>query len=247
MSISMEKRPNLYNKLAPFYADYSLKRHLYLDTIDNIIIKKLMQLRSTSMLDVGTGDGRRANKIALATNIKCLFLTDPSTEMLNSFSQFPGIASFQKFNAYAEELDIVPNLGKFDVITCLWNVLGHVSSLANRQKALDNIVNLLADSGRFFLDVNNRYNIRAYGGSTIVRNIKQDLISPDEHNGDVFFNVKVGETEIPASGHVFSPQEIKNLIISAGLKIVSHHYLDYQTGKKRKTPFEGQLLFECSL
>lgn len=247
MLIDMEKQPNFYNKLAPFYTDYSLKRQFYLDAVDSIIIGKLMQSYPVSMLDVGSGDGKRAKKIALTTNINRLVLTEPSKEMLDRIYQFPEIASFEIFHVSAEEIDSVPNLGKFDAITCLWNVLGHVSTSVDRQRALINMKNLLTSSGRLYLDVNNRYNLRAYGVQTVNRNIMNDLIFPNEHNGDVFFNIKVGETEIPASGHVFSPQEINNLITSAELKIVSHHYLDYQTGKKRKTPLEGQLLFECSL
>ena len=52
---------------------------------------------------------------------------------------------------------------RFDVITCLWNVLGHVPTAEKRLHALSAIASLLTPNGRFFLDVNHRYNARSYG------------------------------------------------------------------------------------
>ena len=53
----------------------------------------------------------------------------------------------------------------FDVITCLWNVLGHVREFENRVRAMRAMKKLLSPEGRCFIDVNHRYNARAYGCS----------------------------------------------------------------------------------
>lgn len=60
--------------------------------------------------------------------------------------------------------------GQFDLVTCLWNVLGHVHGAAQRCRALANLAWLLAPDGLLILDVNNRWNVRSYGWRAI-RNI----------------------------------------------------------------------------
>ena len=59
----------------------------------------------------------------------------------------------------AEDL---PANERFDVITCLWNVLGSVVDSDRRLRALKKMGSLLTEHGRLFVDVNNRYNARAW-------------------------------------------------------------------------------------
>src|ERR1700747_3407385 len=61
--------------------------------------------------------------------------------------------------------NVSPNVTsqQFDIITCLWNVLGHVPTPEKRLRALRAVARLLAPHSRFFLDVNHRYNLSCYG------------------------------------------------------------------------------------
>lgn len=64
----------------------------------------------------------------------------------------------------------------FQVITCLWNVFGHVPE-QHRLIFLENLRNLLAREGRLYIDVNNRYNSRAYGWKVVLKNMLRDFVS----------------------------------------------------------------------
>src|ERR1700722_15774981 len=107
-----------YDQIAPVFARIAEKRKSYLDSIDRLVISGL-QPGCRSMLDVGSGDGRRARRIAQARDIAELVLVEPSVGMqgINGAD-----AKFRTMRA--EALHLVQ--GHFDVITCLWNVLGHI-------------------------------------------------------------------------------------------------------------------------
>ncbi len=103
---------------------------------------------------------------------------------------------------------------------------------------------LLTNTGRIFLDVNNRYNARAYGWMLTIRRILYDLVHPSEANGDVEFTWRIGEQVVRASGHVFTLREVENLVRDAGLRVHRRFIIDYRTGQLRRSVFGGQLLYE---
>jgi len=193
-----------------------------------------------TLLDVGTGDGIRAHRIATAAQIEYLVLADPNPNMLALAQQTPA-------NEYhllsAEELSQLQNQ-RFNAITCLWNVLGHISPQINRLISLRNIYKLLEPDGTFIFDINNRYNAAAYGWKTVLKNIKADMVKPGETNGDVTYNLDVDNVSIPAMGHVFSPREINSLLRKTGFFIRKTQVIDYKTGEPKKSLFAGQLLYE---
>ena len=84
---------------------------------------------SQSLLDVGAGDGARARRIARAAGLNEVTLLEPSAEMRRHWP-----ADAKGWTMRAEELKSVA--GEFDVIICLWNVLGHIFPAANRIEAL---------------------------------------------------------------------------------------------------------------
>ena len=190
------------------------------------------------MLDVGAGDGIRARGIADRAGIEFLVLAEPNTEM---FELCEKTEAADRINTTAEDLDLDY---KFDVITCLWNVLGHIENQELRIRALKRMADSLEGDGRIFLDVNNRYNLGAYGFTNIMKNISKDIVSPSETNGDFYFHIKIDGEDIAARGHIFNPKEIRELIEKAGLQIVNEYYINYTNGKVRKTFLDGQLLFE---
>jgi 2-polyprenyl-3-methyl-5-hydroxy-6-metoxy-1,4-benzoquinol methylase len=193
------------------------------------------------LLDVGSGDGFRAARLASALSLSRLVLSDPSEKMADCCRRQHAASVWP---AAAEDL---PDAGeRFDVVTCLWNVLGLVADSAQRVAALRKMGSLLSAQGQLFLDVNNRYNARAYGWLPVFGRAIYDLLRPSDLNGDVSFSWQVGERLIHSSGHVFRPAEMSGLIESAGLKVVRRYVVDYRTGERRRFVFEGQLLYELA-
>ncbi len=127
-----------------------------------------------------------------------------------------------------------------DVITCLWNVLGHIGPAANRLEVLRQFARLTSSGGRVFLDVNHRYNARHFGAMRTGLRFLRDRVSP---GGDVVVAWSVGGTEVRTTGHVFTHNEVRSLSRQAGLTIEKRFVVDYATGELRRWSFEGNLLY----
>jgi len=237
----LSRSQNLYNRIASYYRDYSHQKSAYLDSIDKIIINEVK--KCDNLLDIGSADGVRAYKIAKELNVKRLILLDNSKEMAKI------CAKSIKAEYWLKDIagkGIVNIKDRFEVITCLWNVLGHIEGEKRRRIALVNMRNLLEENGVIFFDVNNRYNMIGYGLFSVIKNMIKDIFSPSENNGNFEFNFHFDGKEIPASVHLFNPLEIEKLIKNCDLKIVKRFYLNYKTGEQSKTPFSGQLLYKIS-
>jgi SAM-dependent methyltransferase len=230
-------RPSAYDALAPHYREYSKARRAYLLAVDEIVVSRIAG-RARSLLDVGAGDGARTDKIARACRVGRLVLAEPSPVMAGYCR---GVRGAEVWQTGAEELPMPGE--KFDAVTCLWNVLGHVGTHAKRLAALRRMRALLAEGGLIFLDVNNRYNARTYGRVKTAARALFDLVRPSETNGDVSFDWEVRGRRIRARGHVFTPVEVKSLISGAGLRVREMYVIDYGTGERRCFVFQGQLLF----
>ena len=248
-----------YDRLAPHYAELSRRREAYLRAIDNCIIARIPK-GATSLLDVGAGDGSRAVRIAGTASIERIVLLEPSSEMSRLASDSPAqnrsgaewatsamsklsTARAELWPTRAEALDASSITERFDVITCLWNVLGHVSDAQRRIRVLKTAAQLLSQKGSLFLDVIHRYNLRSYGPlATGVRWLKDQLIT-SERNGDVVAIWTVGRSQISTYGHVFTHREIMLLGKSAGLQPEKRLVIDYETGKSRRFTCQGNLLY----
>ncbi len=76
-----------YDRIGPVFARIAEKRRAYLDSIDRLVISGI-PTGSRSMLDVGSGDGQRARRIAQARDIADLVLVEPSAAMQRSETRF---------------------------------------------------------------------------------------------------------------------------------------------------------------
>ena len=229
---------DIYEALSPHYREYSESRGAYLEAVDRILIRD-MPRGATSLLDVGAGDGVRASRIARAREISTWVLAEPCEAMVLRCREK---GASEVWPVAAEQLPEAG--GSFDVITCLWNVLGHLPNHDARVRALTRMRGLMAKNGVIFFDVNNRYNARSYGWLTTLGRIVYDRIHPSESNGDVSFEWHVDGKRISSRGHLFTPGEADRLIRGAGLAIVQRYVVDYRNGERRRTVFEGQLLYE---
>lgn len=224
-----------YDRIAPVFARLAEQRKPYLDRVDQLVLSE-MPAGSRSLLDVGSGDGARARRIARTRGIADLVLLEPSLAM-----QGNAPADATVWTMRAEELHSVQ--AEFDVITCLWNVLGHIFPSASRTDVLRQFARLASPGGKVFVDVNHRYNAPHYGRLKTGLRFLRDRVTRDEKNGDVVVGWDAGETRCTTLGHVFTDQEFRSLSLAAGLDIEKTFVIDYATGEQRRSSWRGNLLY----
>jgi 2-polyprenyl-3-methyl-5-hydroxy-6-metoxy-1,4-benzoquinol methylase len=221
-----------YDQIAPAFTRIAEKRRSYLDGIDRLVICGIPP-GSRSMLDVGAGDGVRARRIAQARDIAELVLVEPSVAMQRGN---PTVRTMR-----AEQLHL--EVAEFDVITCLWNVLGHVFPSAGRFEVLRQFARLVSPQGRIFVDVQHRYNVRHYGATPTALRFLRDCTRWNESNGDVVVAWDFEDVQCATRGHVFTHREFRSLALAAGLNIETRFVVDYATGEPRRWSIEGHLLY----
>lgn len=231
-----------YKRIGSGYAELSQRRERYLRGIEGRILERIPP-GSRAMLDVGAGDGSRAERIAAAGGIPRVLMVEPAGGMLG-----PAAVGREVWQVRAEDLNALSIPERFDVITCLWNVLGHIRGEEGRRQALRNIAQLLKVDGKFFIAVNHRYNCRAYGILPTAVRWFRDQILPSDRNGDVTAKWQIGDSEISTYGHVFTHREMMRLAASAGLDLEERIVIDYESGRIRRWACEGNLfyVFRCS-
>jgi len=226
-----------YDAFAPFYSAYAKTRARYLRKVEDVVIAHAP--RAGSLLDVGAGDGSRALRIAQAAKLARVVLLEPSAEMRALCP--PGVELWP-YNAS----EIPDSRLQFDVITCLWNVLGHLEGPQQRASALIQFRKMLTPQGMVFLDVSHRYNAESYGWSMTFLRMVNDFFLRSEKQGDVAVAWKAGAGTIHTTGHVFTHCEIKRRVRSAGLKILRRWIISYETGRESKLPLRGHLLYQLA-
>lgn len=224
-----------YDRIAAVYPRLAEARTPYLAAIDELIISRV-PAGSESLLDVGAGNGKRACQIAERAAIQEVVLLEPSAGMRAAVSSTAEI-----WPVRVEELGEVNR--QFDVITCLWNVLGHTSSTEARMGALSKLRRMLSPKGRMFIDVNHRYNAGAYGWFRTAGRWVYDNLERDNTHGDVIARWDVDGVRCATHGHVFTDREFRRLIVSAGLDIQERVVVDYGTGQIRRFGFAGNLFY----
>jgi len=221
-----------YDRIAPIFPRLSEERRAYLDGIDRLVIAGIPS-GAGSLLDVGAGDGSRSRRIAAAKSIPELVLLEPSVPMQRNGPAFRTMR--------AEDLHSVQ--AEFDVIVCLWNVLGHIFPESSRIEVLRQFARLASAHGKIFIDVSHRYNARHYGALPTATRFLRDRMFPNESNGDVQVSWDIEGTRYSTAGHVFTHREVRRLCRSAGLRIEKRFVVDYATGQTRRWTFEGHLLY----
>lgn len=229
-----------YSRFAKSYAQYSATKQAYLSSV-NTFIKQEAGIVET-MVDVGSGDGKRSKEIANLLSIDNFTLIDNSEGMINLSKNIPG-ATVLKDDISSVEFK---SKKKYDAVLCLWNVLGHIV-FDRRVSALKNLASLINDKGFIFLDVNNRYNAVHYGIKMALKNICKDILNPKISNGDFKLNIDIDQgQQINTTVHIFNPYEIERLFKLAGLRILKRKIINYQTGKVKNKFWNGQLVYKLT-
>jgi len=238
----MVSSEELYNKFAPYFRLYSEKKNAYLHSIDKLILENFPK-NGLNMLDVGCGDGARGKYLFDKMKGEYLLMIESSPEMITLSKKYEN-SKIKVELSDISKLDRSNNWGKFGIILCLWNVLGHIPDDRKRLNALRNMQSLLSLKGRLFLDISNRYNVRHYGFKKVTGNIIKDVIKPTFKNGDFNYQITINpKTVIDSTCHFFTPFEIRKLLKESDLKIIKEIPVDYSTGKTRRTIFEGHLFY----
>jgi SAM-dependent methyltransferase len=224
-----------YDRIAPVYARLAIERQAYLDAIERCIVAEIPP-GSRSLLDVGAGDGARAARIAEAAGLADVTLLEPSRVMLSRCAVEATVWAMRAENLQSQQ-------GSFDVVTCLWNVLGHILPAAARVEMLRQCARLVSAGGRVFIDLNHRYNARHYGAMATAARCLRDWVSPGEHNGDVRVTWDVGGGRVSTTGRVFTHREFIALSQAAGLRIEKRLVVDYGSGEHRRLSWAGNLLY----
>jgi SAM-dependent methyltransferase len=229
-----------FDELAPAYREIADARWAYLDAVDALVVR---HVQGRSLLDVGAGDGRRALSIATRAGFRRVVLCEPSEGMRRLCAALeppPGL-HWEVRDLCAEDLGRLDE--RFDAVTCLWNVLGHVPTPAARVAALRAMAARLEKGGRLCLDVNNRYNARAYGLLRTLRNRVRDRRHPDGADGERPLSIVVGGRTVRGRGWLFAPREMDALFAEAGLRVVERAFVDYRTGEAARSARGGQLFY----
>jgi len=225
-----------YDRLAPHYRRYAAGRAAYLSAVDRYVVEHAA--RGARMLDVGAGDGVRGMNLARLIGASRLVLCDSSPRMAALCREQ------QADEVWELDAQALPADGAgFEVITCLWNVLGHLQGRGARVAALTGMRRLLAPDGRIFCDVNNRHNAHAYGRTRVMLRRLMDGMVRNDKRGDSTFEWNVAGERIPVTGHLFTPREMRDLVDSAGLEIEERLAVDYVTGIRSSALWNGQLVY----
>lgn len=224
-----------YDRIAPEFESLAKPRRAYLRQIDRLVVSNIPH-GCGSLLDVGAGNGTRGLRIAREAGLREVTLLEPSAAMRSGWP-----AGVQSLEIRAEELGSVA--GNFDVILCLWNVIGHIFPAAKRVEVLRQFARLASPRGKIFVDFNYRYNIRQYGlWPTLGRRLR-DWLQPAERNGDVTVAWTVADMALTTSGHVFTGREIARIVSAAGLRMEDRYVVDYSTGDLCRRAFQGNPLY----
>lgn len=220
------KSEDFYDHLSSDYASLNGVSKYYLDAVNRVATHYINGARS--WLDIGTGDGLRAASIleSLHNRPQDIILCDNSAGMVKAAKRnLP-----QEIIAQWDMTTKTPfqTIQKFDVITLLGNILGHVHPEESRFKQLCAVRQHLADDGTLLLDFNNRWNSRAYGVFNVGANLFRDLIAKPRST----FTAKkcIAGRQISTPVYLGSPREYRLLLSKAGFHINRIIYHDYSTG-----------------
>lgn len=233
----MNKRANdidsdsYYKSIASKYKDLSGKRECYLKAIEDLV--SAHSPRSIERyLDAGAGDGRRAMKIGQRVNASEITLLDSCANMLPQADKCqPHVGTI------CSPVSELQQKEQYELITCLWNVLGHMPTREERVDALVAMRGALRSGGRLMIDVNNRHNFE-YGFGNILKNFLIGLLKPSRrgrfelHNGDSTHTV-----------HISNHKEMLQLIHEANMHIEAQYTVSYRSGELKKRKWQGQLFY----
>jgi ubiquinone/menaquinone biosynthesis C-methylase UbiE len=227
----MTNSRNYYDSIAKSYRQVSVSRKNYLDHVDRLVYKSIANDESKTLLDIGTGDGKRIFDLTDKLNIE-VWVMENSPEMCSLLYRTIG-----KSHVMSSDISQLSTFSQtFDVITSLWNVFGHIEEI---ELAFSDIKNRLNPGGKFIFDVNNPFNIAEYGIISTIRNWRKIHIQREV----LTFNLK--NTGAETVVYFRSIGFYKCMLRKAGFTSIKVRFINYSTGSVTNI-FRGQFYFECT-
>mgnify|MGYP003333537531 CR=1 FL=1 len=237
----MRTGAEIYDFVAPNYQFMRESRAPYIAAINSHCIKILRGCKN--WLDVGSGDGARVRDILGHVSLAEVVCIEPSRAMADLCAE--NVTNGKVLNRYLDTSFSSEYHERFDCVTALWNVMGHLQTGVQRKEFIDQARTTLKSGGTLFLDVNNRHNGKAYGFFRCLFRYLLDRICFRESRGDAVYSVTVNGKSEWCSGHIFSTEEVVQLFPSKQWRKVEIQYLDYQSGKKVASRFFGQIVIRA--
>ncbi|GAA3853347.1 class I SAM-dependent methyltransferase [Streptomyces sedi] len=217
-----------YDAYAHGYDSYMTRHEGYFEAVEGEVAAAVGQ-PGLALLDVGTGTGERLSRVVARVRPGHVAAIDESPEMAAlARRNCPEARVLAKPLGAPELPDALAK--RFDLVTCLSNVLGHVPS-AQLVPGLRQIRELLTPGGVLVFDVNNRYNAVAYGRLSALRNVARDRLRSG--SGDFTASYRNGDRVLHTSVHLFSPSEVARLLRESGFRVARMAFRDYSTGQAR--------------
>ncbi len=227
----MSTSSNYYDALAKSYEVISLNRNEYLIAVDSFVTDAIKLAQPKTLLDIGSGDGKRILKLTENTDIQ-VWALENSHEMYSILCK-----SIAKSRIFKTDIACISELTEnFDVITALWNVFGHIGVIDH---TFDEIRGKLKPGGIFIFDVNNPFNVAEYGLRSSFRNLWKSHVLRES----LSFNLQ--RDGVTTDVHFRTLGYYKSKLHRAGFARIRVRYVNYNTGKQTNR-FRGQFYFECS-
>ncbi len=207
----------------------------YREEVNRIVKDCALRYKNPVYFDAGSGTGVRAVDLADTMHASHLFLCDESPRMAKKcVNMHPN--SKQVLCCSIDHLpQIVGLYQKFEVVTCLGNVLGHVEDPSRSLWALGK---LLKPNGMLIVDAYNRYNIREYGWKAI-QSIASDLMLP----GVISAYSVLGAGNLKCPVRLTTRDEMDHHVHGARLYVSNRYYVDFRSGSRAGSEYEGQLVY----
>jgi 2-polyprenyl-3-methyl-5-hydroxy-6-metoxy-1,4-benzoquinol methylase len=219
---------NFYDSIAEEYGEISFKRLNYLLAVEKFVLTRVKEVESKNLLDVGTGDGKRLARILEQHQFEIVTAVEPSLNMFRKLEKLNLEIELQ--NSTIENFKTEE---KYDLILCLWNVIGHIDNL---DKFLLRLRTFLKPGGTVIIDFNNKFNIKQYGLQNVLMNLLSAIgVGSQNRQRGVF----------PLDGvnfvKVWSKYEF-NKVSKKYFKNHQYRYLNYQSGKIERFLLAGQVV-----
>ncbi len=226
-----------YDRLAGDYDRELDARRAYVSAVDDLLIALATRIGARSLLDVGCGNGARLEEILTRAPMR-IHAIDVSPRMV-ARTRRRGIDAHEA-DISSPRTDATLSSLQVDLVSALWNVLGHIPARAGRLTALRNMRSALRPGGRVFFDVNNRYNAADYGWRRAVKNWFRDRIRTKDA-GDFLVSRSISGAPTGTMTHLFCRSEVVELCREAGLIPVEIHFVGYARGTRGRGQWAGQL------
>lgn len=211
----------IYSSLTSRYDSLADQRRSYLEAVDRLFLE-LAKNSGNHWLDIGSGDGFRAVQLNRQLD-KTLTLLEPSLLLASDFEE-----THSDITVIRSTLSSAKISRQFDLVSMLWNVIGHVDSLDD---SLKKIYGVLADDGVIFLDANSPFNVRRFGFLAVFRNLAS--------TGPIQFSWP--DRNSPGRVNFFGRRVLKTKLELAGF-VPEFRYINYDNGLPASSEFTGSIV-----